>query len=118
MTNQEAFDKMMNHLRSLSGQSVDSNGDCAYNGSKCAIGVLMTDEEQQDYGDFCDGVIVLLEVILDSGRDSLLRGLDENFLKDMQNLHDEEINWSGPSFEGEDEAEEIAKGYGLTYTKP
>ena len=54
---------MMNHLRSLSGQSVDSNGDCAYNGSKCAIGVLMTDEEQQDYGDFCDGVIVLLEVI-------------------------------------------------------
>ena len=47
MTDQEAFDKMMNHLRSLSGQSVDSNGDCAYNGSKCAIGVLMTDEEQQ-----------------------------------------------------------------------
>ena len=46
---------------------------------------------------------------MDSGRDSLLRGLDENFLKDMQNLHDEEINWSGPSFEGEDEAEEIAK---------
>jgi hypothetical protein len=97
MTNQEAFDKMMNHLRSLSGQSVDSNGDCAYNGSKCAIGVLMTDEEQQDYGDFCDGVIVLLEVILDSGRDSLLRGLDENFLKDMQNLHDGKLTGLAPA---------------------
>ena len=32
MTNQEAFDKMMEHLRSLKGPSVDSGGVCVYNG--------------------------------------------------------------------------------------
>ena len=117
MTNQEAFDKMMSHLRSLSGQSRNEYG-CVYNGSKCAIGALMTDEEQEVYGDFGDEVLVLLEVILDSGGDSFLLGLDVPFLSCMQDLHDATYNWSSEGFEGEDIAEDIAKDYGLIYTKP
>ena len=118
MTNQEAFDKMMSHLRSLSGQSVDSNGYCVYNESMCAIGVLMTDEEQQDYGGYHEGIGYILEKMVDSDRDSLLRGLDMYFLVGMQDLHDDPLNWSGEGFEGEDEAEVVAKRYGLIYTSP
>ena len=118
MTNQEAFDKMMNHLRSLSGQSLNRHGFQAYNGSMCAIGVLMTDEEQQDYGGSHEGIGCLLEKMVDSDRDSLLRGLDRYFLVGMQDLHDAPYNWSGEGFEGEDKAEEIAKDYGLIYTSP
>ena len=118
MTNQEAFDKMMSHLRSLSGQSVDSNGYCVYNESMCAIGVLMTEEEQEVYGDFSEGVSQLLWEMVDSDRDSLLRGLNRYFLVGMQDLHDAPYNWSGEGFEGEDKAEEIARDYGLIYTSP
>ncbi len=117
MTNQEAFDKMMSHLRSLSGQSRNEYG-CVYNGSKCAIGALMTDEEQEVYGDFGEGISELLWEMVDSDRDSLLRGLDRYFLVGMQDLHDATYNWSGEGFEGEDKAEEIAKDYGLIYTSP
>ena len=117
MTNQEAFDKMMSHLRSLSGQSRNEHG-CVYNGSKCAIGALMTEEEQRDYGDFSESVIELLEKMEIDDRDSLLLGLDEDFLWDMQGLHDDPLNWSDEGFEGEDVAEAIAKDYGLIYTSP
>ena len=118
MTNQEAFDKMMSHLRSLSGQSLNRHGFQAYNGSMCAIGVLMTDEEQRDYGDFDEGISELLWEMEIDDRDSLLLGLDEDFLVGMQDLHDAPYNWSGEGFEGEDKAEEIAKDYGLIYTSP
>jgi hypothetical protein len=118
MTNQEAFDKMMKHLRSLSGQSLNRHGFCAYNGSMCAIGVLMTDEEQQDYGGYYEDVENLLREMEGADRDSMLRGLDLHLLVAMQSLHDSKINWSGVSFKSEDEAEAIAKDYGLIYTKP
>jgi hypothetical protein len=117
MTNQEAFDKMMSHLRSLSGQSRNEYG-CAYNGSKCAIGALMTDEEQEVYGDFNSDIRFLLENMEIDDRDSFLLGLDKDFLWDMQGLHDDPLNWSDKGFEYEDEAEVVAKRYGLIYTDP
>lgn len=47
MTNQEAFDKMVAHLRKQ-GQKAQENGACRYrtkNGLMCAVGCLLTDEE-------------------------------------------------------------------------
>ena len=85
---------MMNHLRSLSGQSVDSNGDCVYNGSKCAIGRLLTDEEQEAYGDSTEGVIGLLND-MDPARATLLHyiPLMIELLSEMQSTHDDKSNW-------------------------
>ena len=121
MTNQEAFDKMMSHLRSLSGQSVDSNGYCVYNESMCAIGVLMTDEEQRRYGDNTRSVGGLLDDMERAGHTSALHYLDVRLLKEMQATHDAKSSWdqeTGFSSWGEHVAEALAEDYGLTYTKP
>lgn len=118
MTNQEAFDEMMEHLRSLKERSVDSGGDCVYNGSKCAVGALMTDEEQEKFGD-CEGYVEdLLDDMAMVGHESILNSLDLYLLEDMQTLHDEEFNWSDKGFDAEGKAEMIANKYNLIYTKP
>ena len=118
MTNQEAFDKMMEHLRSLKERSVDSWGDCVYNGSKCAVGILMTDEEQEKFGYYEGDVEDLLRGMLKEGHKSTLHGLNFYLLEDMQVLHDQEVNWSDKGFDAEGKAEMIANKYNLTYTKP
>jgi len=93
MTNQEAFDKMMEHLRSLKGRSLDKNGDaCVYNGSMCAIGALMTDEEQEEFGDFKGNVFEITDYMLMVGHKSILCELDEYLLFRMQTLHDSPFN--------------------------
>jgi len=121
MTNQEAFDKMMNHLRSLSGQSVNSEGECVYNCSMCAIGRLLTDEEQEAYGDSTKGVRGLLNDMTLAGHTSALHSLDVKLLSEMQATHDDKANWdqeTGFTSWGEQVAEVLAEDYGLTYTKP
>ena len=117
MTNQEAFDKMMNHLRNLKDRSVNADGHCVYNGSKCAIGALMTDEEQERWGDYRNAVSGLLEVMRCKGHKSLLHDLNLELLDLMQRLHDNEFYWNDDgSFNNEERAKEIAKGFNLTYT--
>ena len=124
MTNQDAFDKMMEHLRSLKERSFDKKKDhCVYNGSKCAVGALMTDEEQEEYGDYEGGVFCLLEEMEEDGHDSALHALDYGFLSKMQYLHDNEANWSyegfvAAGFTAEDKAKMIANKHNLIYTKP
>ena len=117
MTNQDAFDKMLEHLRSLKERSFDKKKDhCVYNGSKCAVGALMTDEEQEEYGDYEGGVFCLLEEMEEDGHDSALHALDYGFLSKMQYLHDNEANWSEEGFYAEGEAKRVAKKFNLTYT--
>lgn len=119
MTNQEAFDKMMEHLRSLKERSLDEAGDsCAYNGTMCAVGALMTDEEQMKFGDYDGGVGGLLGRMSLSGHTSTLHNLDRALLGQMQDLHDGEYNWDDEGFTAEDVAEHIAFLFDLTYTKP
>jgi hypothetical protein len=115
MTNQKAFDTMMAHLRSLQGQSVNGYQNCVYNGSKCAIGRLLTDEEQQEYGNLDGDVSELVAKMKQSGKHSLLFDLDIRFLHDMQSLHDSFKNWFGDVFDNEPRAKEIAENYGLIY---
>ena len=119
MTNQEAFDKMMKHLRSLKGRSFDKEkGHCVYNGTMCAVGSLMTDEELKEYGDHEGGVPCLLEEMEEDGKDSVLHDLNTDFLSQMQVLHDKDYNWSREGFMAEDKAKRIANKFNLTYTKP
>ena len=118
MTNQEAFDKMMEHLRSLKARSIDSEGACTYNGSKCAVGALMTDEEQEEFGSLLGGVYELLEEMDVAGHDSALHDIDFSLLACMQDLHDKEYNWSCEGFIAEDKSKRIAKKFNLTYTSP
>ena len=119
MTNQEAFDKMMEHLRSLKGRSMDEEGDdCVYNGTKCAVGALMTDEEQEKFGGHLFGVVCLLEDMQEAGHASMLHTLDLDLLVEMQGLHDDFWNWDDEGFTAEEGAEAIANKHYLTYTKP
>tara|TARA_Y100000296_G_scaffold10404_1_gene11864 strand:+ start:837 stop:1193 length:357 start_codon:yes stop_codon:yes gene_type:complete len=118
MTNQEAFDEMMEHLRTLKERSVDWGDTCAYNGSKCAVGALMTDEEQDKFGYYDGGVGGLLEEMSQMGHTSTLHTLDLDLLGEMQDLHDSYYNWGVEGFTAEEDAESIADQFNLTYTKP
>ena len=118
MTNQEAFDKMMNHLRNLKVRSMSEGGSCVYNGSKCAIGALMTDEEQEQFGRYEGDVRTLLRAMRWGDHQSMLHDLDPDFLENMQILHDQGGAWDEGGFVAEEIAEQIAKQFGLTYNKP
>jgi hypothetical protein len=120
MTNQESFDKVMTHLRSLPERSMAVGGeDCVYNGSMCAIGALMTDEEQTRYGEYTGPVRSLLVEMRRDGHTSMLHPLDEELLSDMQALHDASINWGfEEGFRGEGSAEDLAELHNLYYTAP
>jgi len=51
MNSQEVFDQIVNHLRQQRAKSIDILGRCAYRGSqgkKCAVGVLINDDEYCD----------------------------------------------------------------------
>ena len=119
MTDQEAFDKMMNHLRSLKAPSMNIiKNACVYNGSKCAVGALMTDEEQETFG-MCEGnASDLLEDMARAYHVSELHSLNRLMLIDMQYLHDTPLNWSDKGFDHEGGAERIAAKYDLDYTAP
>ena len=116
MTNQEAFDKMMYHLRSLYKRSTDESGECVYNGSKCAIGALMTDDEQEKFGEFRGAVDELIERMEEAGHSSALADLDEDLLDRMQTLHDSCLSWGPRGFSNETRAYIIARKHNLVYT--
>ena len=121
MTNQEAFDKMLSHLRSLPARSADCDGTCVYNGSKCAIGALMTAGEQTHYGGHSGDVEHLLSDMKRDGYTSELHYLDEDMLYQMQQVHDSVICWSaedGFNDHGEEAAKEVADEHDLVYTAP
>ena len=121
MTNQEAFDKMLSHLRSLPARSADCDGTCVYNGSMCAVGALMTEREQALYGDHAGDAEHLLSDMKRDGYTSELHYLDEDMLYKMQQVHDSAICWSaedGFNDHGEEAAKEVADEHDLVYTAP
>lgn len=94
MTEQTAFNIVKNHLLTQMTKSMGKNnfGDtqCLYrgpNGTKCAIGALITDEEYKRIEDKefqSYGVYVLFSLQLES-----LKELDSDFLGELQIIHDE-----------------------------
>jgi hypothetical protein len=117
MTNQEAFDKMLSHLRSLSERSSNCSGSCVYNGAMCVIGVLMTEEEQNLYGDYEGSVGELLRDMREDGHTSKLHYLDGFMLYQMQRVHDDKACWSaedGFNSVGEERANRVADHLNLS----
>ena len=131
MTDQEAFDIMVEHLRNLESRSTNDTivrpGDtsfhifneiCVYNGSKCVVGILMTDEEQEKYGSFRDNVVELLSGMTKIGHTSHLHQLNLHMLKNMQDIHDDADNWGDNGFIAFKEVQMIAEQFGLVYKGP
>lgn len=121
MTEQEIFDTVVNHLRTMPGRSMARSVNfCAYrgdNGNKCAVGVLLTDEEYSDMGG---------NLIESSGVHHLatykkfpahLKPHVE-LLGHLQHIHDNAYNWNGDTFTGELALAALAKDFNLTYTEP
>jgi len=119
MTNQEAFDIMVEHLGNLKGRSVNSSGNCVYNGSKCVVGILMTDEEQEKYGGYQGDVRYLLRQMSLAGHTSHLHQLNRSILQAMQDLHDlPRPGWNGDDFVAWGKVQEIADEFNLEYKGP
>lgn len=85
MTNQEAFTKMVQHLRKQGCKSQDeAHQTCLYrgpNGLKCAVGALIPDEEYREWWDE-EGVMASRLGTVS------LNGLNHKMLEDMQQTHD------------------------------
>ena len=114
MTDQEAFDIMVEHLANLKKRST-KNISGVYNGSKCAIDILMTDEEQEKFGGFSGGVERLLSEMERFGHTSSMHFLKLSMLEDMQAVHDGVCNWNYVGFTSWDSVKKVAKRYGLEY---
>lgn len=105
MTNQEAFDKMVAHLRKQ-GQKAQENGACRYRtkgGLMCAVGCLLTDEEYRP-GMEGKGVEHMQHLY------GVLQDLDPPLLAEMQDTHDA----YAPSH-WEERFARTAATYGLVY---
>ncbi len=100
ISNQDLFDKIVAHLRSMTERSVDSNsGNCRYrgdNGNRCAIGGIIKDEFYHPDIEIagknsvtCAGVMEAVQKSLDidelnDGNFSVMRGL--------QDIHDNKFS--------------------------
>ena len=144
MTNQEAFDKALAHMRAQGERSVDAfTGDCLYrsdDGLACAVGCLIPDsmweaavsewERLHDntlndklpwdpwlhLNSYGIAELVCDEVAVDIKRH--LSGVELPFLMRLQRLHDPCQNWWDGRFHAEGLAQGLAREYGLDYTPP
>lgn len=83
MNAQEIFDTVAKHLATQGCQSLSATGDCSYRGErglKCAVGILISDEE---YTPFMEGN--------GPGHEALPNwfGQFESLLRDLQSVHDD-----------------------------
>ncbi len=117
MTNQGAFDTMVEHLGNLKGQSIDRIT-CVYNGSKCVVGILMTEEEQEKFGSFDGEVEYLLYEMRKKSHKSHLHQLNLDMLDVMQRVHDDSYNWNDGGFASWGDVRDVANDYKLEYKGP
>ena len=111
MTNQEAFDKVVRHLRKQ-GKPARNGITCQYrttDGDKCAIGALISDEEYNAKFENKGVGAITRDYYIPS-----LQGLDRTFLISLQGIHD--IHSNSPYWleEMESEAYQVAIVYNLT----
>jgi hypothetical protein len=117
------FSKSPNTLRSK-----DPSGKCLYNPPPnkkksigCAIGIYLSEEVAET---FDNQHITSIDSIfsrppLKKLLPDWMKKMDVNFLKEIQELHDDEENWSskGLSKEGKEYTKEICKEYKLDFNK-
>ena len=84
MTNQEAFDTIVRHLRNQGRQAIDGEGACCYrtqDGLKCAVGCLIPDDK---YGTDIEGKSVTILPRTSLG----LEDVSCSLLEYLQHTHD------------------------------
>ena len=110
MTEQTAFTIVKNHLLTQMTKSIEGN-QCLYrgpNGTKCAIGALITDEEYKKIEDARCKDLKVYEV--EDLQIVSLQGLTIDFLEELQIIHDqyEVQDWKN-------QLETFAEKYNLQY---
>ena len=118
MTDQEAFDKMVNHLPTLKERSTNSSGYCIYGGSKCVVGSLLTDYEKDNFGYIEGDVDELLGDMFKVGHNTPLSKVNLHMLQQMQALHDDETLWDEDGFDGWGLVTFAADKYDLAFNDP
>lgn len=119
MTKVEIIQMVANHYND-SNRSV-ANGGCWYarDGKMCAVGMCMTDEAIDKFGDFGQGVHTLAQTLeerneeLDSIFKDEYEGHDVCFWSELQDLHDDSRFWDecGLTLEGWDRANRLIEKY-------
>jgi hypothetical protein len=111
MTNQEAFDKVVAHLKQMKQRCYSQlRGGCTYfdpaTKNRCAIGTLLTEEEaRKARGDvYC---------VVFSLNPPSLKGLDKGLLARLQGIHDSQDGWNKNGFYRWDRFKEAALAYNL-----
>jgi len=93
MNNQEAFEISVKHMFAQGQQAnIITDGVCRYRtdtGLKCAVGALIPDDQYDESLEFND-VVSLME----TNRLLFLKGVDPNFLMELQNIHDDIMSWN------------------------
>ena len=127
MDRQAIFDKVTTHLLTQNQpakrvlKSYDNAAECAYrgeNGTQCAVGCLIADE---DYTPAMEGgaptghtaACDLVRAALERSLGCPLDGEDLQFLRRLQNVHDE----NGPG-DWSQELEAVAETYALAFNPP
>lgn len=116
MTNQEAFDGGLAHMRRQRVRSVRPTGDgaCVYRapgGLRCIVGGIMPNSQYRRAFD-SEGAMITADRL----PDAVLPGVDRSLLVRMQGVHDFAASGWGPTQEGLMAG--IAAEFGLTYTPP
>ncbi len=113
MTEQTAFTIVKNHLLTQMTKSIEGN-QCLYrgpNGTKCAIGALITDEEYKEITDHSHEFWAIYDLMVFQTENlQSLQGLDLTFLEELQIIHDqyETQDWKN-------QLEVFAKKHNLQY---
>lgn len=119
MTKQEIFDKVLTHMRQQDCLSMSANGfSCLYkstDGCKCAIGILIPDDEYKDEFNNLSIEIVVIQcpTLLDVYKEHGMR-----FISEVQTcLHDIIKNFPDIPFQDslKRQAAKFAESWGLTY---
>lgn len=90
MNKQEIFDECLNKMRAQGKPGMHATKTCAYlakDGSKCAIGILLTQEQLEKVKDYVCSVTALPKEILQE-RFGDLDVKERRFLADLQHAHD------------------------------
>jgi hypothetical protein len=109
MNNQQAFDRMVEHLATQQQQAVDSEEVCTYRnerGEMCVVGALIPDEEYSSTfeGLSATNVAPLVEALSD---------VNHSLLNEMQSAYDQSLHWGRVGFCGWHVVQNIGEKYGL-----
>ena len=109
MNKQQAFDKMVNNLKSLKERSINVEGKCLYladDGTQCNVGCLLDPATARKFNDY----VSLRNVIQDV---PILQSLGHEFLHIMQIIHDAGHNWGPEGFTGWNQVLRVAASFDL-----